>query len=258
MKLTKCSRNHFYDGDKYSECPHCNGAGIKLPATEKKASSSILGAHVVPSKQTVGKETPQTSSMWEKSHHQRNGVTEAVIPAAYVPINPEGVHQQAGTPLPASGEIGTNVSPSSVSPLQDAVNVAKSPPPAEDVKTMAFYNIDSAEPVVGWLVCVKGTYLGEGFNLKAGRNLIGRSLKMDIPLAKEPSISRDRHAIITYEPKKRKFYIQPGESNGLTYVNEELLMLPIELKSYDKVQIGSSEFVFCAFCGELFTWDDYI
>lgn len=24
MKLTKCSAGHFYDGDKYPECPYCN------------------------------------------------------------------------------------------------------------------------------------------------------------------------------------------------------------------------------------------
>ena len=27
MNLTKCSKGHYYDGDKYSGCPFCNGAG---------------------------------------------------------------------------------------------------------------------------------------------------------------------------------------------------------------------------------------
>lgn len=39
MKLTKCDSGHFYDGDKYPECPYCNtalmrdgGSGIVVPA----------------------------------------------------------------------------------------------------------------------------------------------------------------------------------------------------------------------------------
>ena len=26
MKLTKCDKGHFYDADKYPECPYCNTA----------------------------------------------------------------------------------------------------------------------------------------------------------------------------------------------------------------------------------------
>lgn len=27
MNLTKCSKGHYYDGDKYSSCPFCSGTG---------------------------------------------------------------------------------------------------------------------------------------------------------------------------------------------------------------------------------------
>ena len=36
------------------------------------------------------------------------------------------------------------------------------------------------EPVVGWLVCVKGNHFGEDFRLKVGRNFIGRAPTMDV------------------------------------------------------------------------------
>jgi pSer/pThr/pTyr-binding forkhead associated (FHA) protein len=109
---------------------------------------------------------------------------------------------------------------------------------------------------VGWLVCVGGEYFGEGFNLKAGQNFIGRALTMDVPLAKDTSVSRNRHAIVTYDPKGRVFYLQQGESNGLTYRNGELLLAPSKLEPYDKIQVGGSEFVFAAFCGEKFSWEE--
>lgn len=258
MKLTKCSRNHFYDGDKYSECPHCNRAESKASAFDERVVNNKTGLQTVSSKHQTSKEVSQTSSMWEKSHRRSSGVTEAVMPASNVSAEPEVVQPQEEVTQPVQAEPQEIAASVGVSPLQDAINVVKNIHSTEDTKTMAFYNIASAEPVVGWLVCVKGGYLGESFNLKTGRNMIGRSLKMDVPLAKETSVSRDRHAIITYEPKKRKFYVQPGESNGLTYVNDDLLMMPLELKNYDKVQLGNSEFVFIAFCGELFTWDEYV
>lgn len=31
MKLTKCANGHFYDGDKYPECPYCNTELLKDP-----------------------------------------------------------------------------------------------------------------------------------------------------------------------------------------------------------------------------------
>lgn len=258
MKLTKCSHNHFYDGDKYSECPHCNRDASKAAPVGEKLPSKKSGSHTVSSQHQTSKSAPQTDSMWDTSHRRSSGMTEAIIPGSSMSVKPENEQPQVEAVPLVEARFEENVTAAVASPLLDAVNAAKSTSVTEDTKTMAFYNISSAEPVVGWLVCVKGEYFGESFNLKTGRNLIGRSLKMDIPLAKEPSVSRDRHAIITYEPKKRKFYIQPGEGNGLTYVNEDLLMVPLELKNYDKVQIGNSEFIFNAFCSELFTWDDYV
>lgn len=38
MKLTKCEKGHFYDADKYPECPYCNAA------LQKDGGSSIVTA----------------------------------------------------------------------------------------------------------------------------------------------------------------------------------------------------------------------
>ena len=47
---------------------------------------------------------------------------------------------------------------------------------------------------------------------------------MDVQIP-EPTVSRERHAIITYEPKKRMFLIQPGDGSGMVFTfNDELLM----------------------------------
>lgn len=148
--------------------------------------------------------------------------------------------------------------PAAVPSIKDALQKADSTSNSADEKTVAFYNFSNAiEPVVGWIICVEGEYMGESFSLKSGRNNIGRSLAMDIALAKEKSVSRERHASITYEPNKMKFYIQSGESSGLTYVNDELIMMFTELNDYDVITLGQSKFIFLRLCGEKFSWDNY-
>jgi len=142
--------------------------------------------------------------------------------------------------------------------LQSQVNAVASHVSTEDVKTMAFYDFADTEPVVGWLVCIKGEYFGQSFNLKAGQNFIGRALNMDVPLAKDTSVSRNKHAIITYDPQNRVFFIQPGESNGLTYLNGSLLLAHSQINAYEKIKVGNSELIFVPCCGTQFTWEDYL
>ncbi len=142
--------------------------------------------------------------------------------------------------------------------LAAAVKNAGSAIQPNNDKTVAYYNFSNdIEPVVGWLICVEGEYKGESFSLKAGRNNIGRSLSMDIALAKEKSVSRERHAAVTFEPHQKKFYLQSGESSGLTYINDEILMTFRELENYDVITLGESKFVFLALVGENFSWDNY-
>ncbi len=139
------------------------------------------------------------------------------------------------------------------------VPVAKERPKRDDSsKTIAIYSdLSDDEPVVGWLVCVKGVNFGQSFNLAAGKNTIGRSAMMDVDLTGEDSVSRNTHAIIIYEPKKRQFILKAGDSSGLTYLNDELVLDHEIIKAYDKVQLGECEMIFVPFCNENFTWDTF-
>ena len=125
-------------------------------------------------------------------------------------------------------------------------------------KTVAFYEMEDVEPPTGWLVCVKGAYLGEALPCKTGRNKIGRNPDCNINVINEPTISREPQAILTYEPKQRVFYLQPGNSDGLVYLNDALLFSHEQLHAYDKIQLGNAEFVFLPLCGEKFNWNDYM
>lgn len=141
--------------------------------------------------------------------------------------------------------------------LVHTINQVKEPLKVEDdAKTVRYYETEAGiEPVVGWLVCIKGEEIGISFNLKGGRNFIGRSSQMDIVL-KDNSVSRDKHAVILYEPKKREFLAQPGESRELFYLNDEVVLGFEKLKAYDVLQMGSTKLMFIPFCSEAFGWED--
>lgn len=115
-----------------------------------------------------------------------------------------------------------------------------------------------AEPVVGWLVCVGGCHFGECFNICAGKNSIGRSEENRIVISDDNGISRIKHALIVYEPKKRNFYLQPGDSSGLTYLNEEYITDSQKLSLHDTIELGDSKFMFVPLCGEKFSWEDHM
>ena len=79
---------------------------------------------------------------------------------------------------------------------------------------------------------------------------------MDIVLAKDNMISRDKHAIIIYEPKGNIFIIQAGESKELFYLNDSVVLSPTEMKPYDTITIGASKLLFVPFCSDNFNWND--
>ena len=159
--------------------------------------------------------------------------------------------RQPGTPAP--------VMPM-VSAVQEAYQAPVTPiapsPAADDQKTVAVWEAPAGtEPVVGWLVCTSGAYFGQSFTLKTGNNGVGRSLDMDIPLAQEDGVARNRHCIITFDPMSRAFYIQPGEENAPTYLNGERLLSYTKITRRDMLQLGNCKLMFRPLCDENFSWE---
>ena len=111
------------------------------------------------------------------------------------------------------------------------------------------------EPVVGWLVCVRGNNLGMDYRLKAGRNFIGRAPEMDVTIGGDETVSRDRHAIVVYEPKANAFLVQAGDSKELSYLNDNLVLNPTELNAYDVITVGNTKLMFVPCCNPKFNWD---
>lgn len=160
--------------------------------------------------------------------------------------------QIGGSLMPDDATVGANDSVNSL--LNSIKNVS-----LDDEATVgAFKGFSKGEvssPTVGWLICLNGKNKGKDFKLKSGRNFIGRNDNMDIALRGENSVSRDKHAIVVYEPKKNAFLAQAGESKELFYLNGELVVSANQLKRNDKLQLGDVELMFIPCCDEKFKWD---
>lgn len=158
------------------------------------------------------------------------------------PVQSEQMAQMAqAVPAPQVVEVAAEIR--AVTPFDD------------EPVTQGFFKKDS-DPVVGWLVCTKGVHKGEDFRLRAGRNFIGRGQNMDIKLTGENTVSRDKHAIVLYEPNQRIFLAQMGESHELVYLNGNLLMSNAQMKAYDRLQLGDAEMMLIPCCGETFDWQE--
>lgn len=115
---------------------------------------------------------------------------------------------------------------------------------------------EHVDPVVGWLVCVEGKEIGKSFNLKAGKNFIGRNAGVNDVVLSDTSVSREKHAIVIFDPKSRTFLAQPGMSSELFYLNDAVVLQALEIKQKDLLQIGNTKLMFVPFCDAEFIWDD--
>jgi len=114
------------------------------------------------------------------------------------------------------------------------------------------------DPVVGWLVVVDGPGRGHASALGYGMNSIGRASTERISLDYgDTDMSRTKHTLITYDPRGRKFYLQHGGGQNLTYLkNGSPVLTPVEINGGEEIIVGQTTLRFVPFCGELFDWQD--
>jgi hypothetical protein len=128
--------------------------------------------------------------------------------------------------------------------------------PGADGETVHIWKkrLGGIDPVVGWLVCIEGPDRGRDYRIHTERNYIGRAPTMDIAITGDSAISRDNHAVLSYNPKRHTFRLAPGESRGIVYLNDEEVDSTIELQPYDRIELGETKLLFVPFCGERFVW----
>ena len=268
--------NSFYNGAIYEKCPYCSKDKIK-PVTGVQPSEEP--------KKAVGLKIPFPSI--HRSSGKKGSISTdqpTVIPTTgggFKPteiLSPENTasmdatvslwdQQQSEKELSADKDIAKpeNVGYSNSNALENSMEAANSLSTAisRTGRTVGKYisssTGESISPVVGWIIGVKGGDYGRSFNLKAGKNKIGRSTGMDVELSEE-SVSRSSVAVIAYDSKQKEFSLLLGESDSLCYLNGSAVYERCVLRSGDELEFGDSElnkYIFIPLCGEAFDWEKY-
>lgn len=285
MNVIKCTNGHFFDGDSYDKCPHCgavassggnnpvqaisrdekkpiwsrskkNKEDVYAYRSESPAGNAIKGStpteyiiHNIPddhdAQSAPSPKHNQTLDFWQTPSRSQNGPTGKSE-------DREPEENTVPEPAPSLQEVVKNASASNEGKTMSYFSSATSQTQAQNQAPKA------TDPVVGWLVCVQGVHFGESFCIFAGKNSVGRSSENRIIIADDGSISRIKHALIIYEPKKKNFYLQPGDSSGLTYLNGDYITESHILTSRDMIELGDSKFMFIPLCGDDFSWETYI
>lgn len=134
--------------------------------------------------------------------------------------------------------------------------------PNDDQKTVGIFQHGisgnkGTQPVVGWLVGIEGECIGQSFQLREGKNFVGRGEDMDVVIRGDMAVARKRHACVIFEPRAGIFYAQPGESHELFYLNDNVVLNSEILKSHDAITLGETSLMFIPLCGPDFSWDTY-
>ena len=130
-------------------------------------------------------------------------------------------------------------------------------PPME--RTVAAQKITAESPaikryVVGWLIGLTGHTRGESYEVRIGRNILGRDRKSDIVVNDDQASSH--HADLVFRPEERRFILMDHNSTNGTYVNEVEIEPRRDLVTKDVIRIGSQRYLFMPMCDETFYWDD--
>lgn len=170
-----------------------------------------------------------------------------------VPLNVTGLSNSSTVTEPLNSPAASPVAAPVTAPAKADVTIDndKTLPVTAD---MLDGMMERPAPVVGWLVCTEGVNKGTDYRLHQGRNFIGRAAEMDVCIKGDNTVSRSSHAVIVYDPRGNLYLAQPGDSKELLYINDALVLNPVELKAMDVLSVGNTKLMFVPLCGETFRW----
>ncbi len=284
MKAIRCSNGHWYDSETYDKCPHCGQPntvtqshseetvkerrkGFSLFKKGKKNKTDTAPVVIEDKAASVSTaKGPSSATHDEVTERFFADIDDDKTMSMFAPSDTSSAVVISGTNETPRGEIKKKTTSE---PLAAAVQRVSA---MDEGKTLSYFNAmtnqsdangttnsnKASEPVVGWLVAISGVHFGESFQLYVGKNTIGRSGENKVVLGLDQSVSRDNHATIIYEPKRREFYLQSGNSDGLIYLNDSFVNGSQIMKEKDTLEIGSTKLIFIPLCGTGFSWEQYM
>ena len=141
-------------------------------------------------------------------------------------------------------------------PMNHTMSVNLSPGDENERTQVLIKKEIGIDPVVGWLICIEGKEKGRDYRIHSDNNFIGRAEKMDVCIRGDDTISRENHAVISYDSRSKQYYFSPGDGRSIVRVNDNAVFCTIKISAYDKIELGSTKLIFLPLCGEAFNWLD--
>lgn len=259
MNIKKCTIcNKFYDVNSYEICPHCGNNETDEMVVEKKEKRGgklfdFLLKPKVNKNNVIVVDKPQTDFTNNEDIYSDDNQFKTIQEVNYDEPQTEDV--------PDESKEDSDIKVKPIVPDADVMQkperkVFNNDKSDNEMKTVQIYG-RAKEPVVGWLVCVRGECMGEAFEIRGGSNKMGRDSEGDI-IIPDTTVSREQ-AIIKFEPRKQEFYLVPVDNAAFIYINGDVVMDRVCLKPYTHIELGQkAEFVFVPLCNEGFNWDTYM
>ncbi len=262
MILKRCDKGHYYDGEIYGECPECSGMGQGTSMQDYGDYADEDSVTVALPRSPAGgfQRDPSAAGGRMNGAPQAGGGQRGFSQTDGFDSGQRGFSQAGGFDSGqrgfsrAGGFDGGQRGFSQAGAFDDEpVTAALShSAPKNPVRKPGL------KPVVGWLVCVRGSDFGRSFTIKLGKNFIGRSPENEIVLRGDDSIAAEKHAAVYYVPKQRRFAVEPGTSGRPFYLNRNVIMRPVWIKQHDILTVGNCGLMFFPCCGEHFSWEEII
>ena len=237
VSMKRCEKcGSFFNAAISPVCPTCNGGAQARPMGQPMMGGQPpMGQPMMGQQPMMGKPQMGQPMMGQQPVGQQApaGVTPPGQPNK---PNPQRVTAPAQPNKPAGA----------TTPIKPAVDNNATVP-----VTKKALGID---PVVGWLVCSDGAEKGRDYRIHADNNYIGRSERMDICIHGDDTISRENHAILTYDSRDQVFYLTSGEGRSIVRLNGKAMLTTSKLEPYDEIEIGTTTLVFVPLCGQYFEW----
>lgn len=231
MPMIRCDANeHYYDNSKHSSCPFCGNArgnddktSFIQPQREDSDKTKLVG------------NTAEIKTVHKHDLNKKSSNEDADIQSK-------------------KGETMKDKSEHTIAPWQRAKINEASTNDKYSEKQSAKSKFSNA-PIVGWLVIIEGNNQGQDYRIIPGINTIGRDDENVIVInTDDKEISRDKHCVIEYEVKNKKFYLERGTTT--TYLNDNRVGGDgTELNSGDIIEIGATKLKFIPFCSADFCWN---
>lgn len=154
---------------------------------------------------------------------------------------------------PVAAPVAVDVPKPVAAPVAPAVHPVEVPKPATPVLAQQ----QPIEPVVGWLVVVKGPGRGVSRTIVTGRNSLGAGADEDIRIDfGDAAIAAHGHLYIVYDEEAREFVVEDGKQKVVVRLNGKLLTETMPIGHGDELRIGATTFRFVALCGPDFDWHE--